>query len=75
MINLTIITQLAITQTPVPTYQPSGSPPLSLTLMLVCTGGALTLVLGILILGFIIASQNRKSSEDQKSSSGKQKAD
>lgn len=41
-------------------------PPLSLTLMLGCTCFALALVLGVIILGFVIALQNRKKDEKEK---------
>jgi hypothetical protein len=41
-----------------------------LTLMLVFTGCALSLVLGILVLGFIIATQNRKNEKKEKGSTG-----
>ena len=41
-------------------------PPLSLTLMLGFTCFALALVLGVIILGFVIAMQNRKKDEKEK---------
>jgi hypothetical protein len=68
MIIETVIALIAATPTPVPTGIPSSGPPLSLTLMLICTGGALFLVFGLLILGFIAATQNRKNIEGNASS-------
>jgi len=42
-------------------------PPLSLTLMLAFTCCALSLVIGLLVLGFVLSFQNRKKNEeDQK---------
>jgi hypothetical protein len=73
MIIETVITLIAATPTPVPTGISSGGPPLSLTLMLICTGGALSLVFGLLVLGFIAANQNRKNSEDKTKASGESK--
>lgn len=61
---------LAATPAPFPTDiatdGPTGGPPLSLTLMLVFTGCALSLVLGILVLGFVLATQNRKLEKKEK---------
>ncbi len=71
MTSQIILSMLAVTPTPVPTGLSSGGPPLSLTLMLACTGFALALVFGILILGFIAGSQSRKAFKEQKSSTGK----
>jgi len=73
MINQTIVTWLANTPTPVPTGLPSSGPPLSLTLMLVFTGCALSLVLGILVIGFILGTQMRKSEKSEKNPGGKSK--
>ncbi len=50
-------------------------PPLSLTLMLGCTGLALLLVVGILILGFVVSFQNRNSSKNQTKDEEEKKRD
>jgi hypothetical protein len=63
---LTITATPASFPTDVPTDGPTGGPPLSLTLMLVFTGCALSLVLGILVLGFVLATQNRKFEKKDK---------
>ncbi len=46
--------------TPAPSAAPSGGPPLSLTLMLAFTGCALALVVGVLVVGFIVARDRSK---------------
>jgi hypothetical protein len=63
---LTITATPATFPTDLPTDGPTGGPPLSLTLMLVFTGCALSLVLGILVLGFVLATQNRKFEKKEK---------
>ncbi len=65
---------LAITPTPFdfptssPTDQPNSGPPLSLTLTLLFTCCALGLVVGVLVIGFIIAMQKRKGVINEKAS-------
>jgi hypothetical protein len=63
---LTITAMPSSFPTDVPSDRPTGGPPLSLTLMLVFTGCALSLVLGILVLGFVLATQNRKFEKKDK---------
>lgn len=41
-------------------------PPLSLTLMLGFTCCALSLVIGLLVLGFVLSFQNRQKDEEEK---------
>jgi hypothetical protein len=71
MINQIIANLLEATPTPVPAGPPAGGPPLSLTLILACTCLALLLVVGILVLGFIVGAQNRKSIEEEQGSADK----
>lgn len=47
--------------TATPTESASNGPPLSLTLMLAFTGCAVSLVIGVLVLGFILATQSRSA--------------
>jgi hypothetical protein len=54
--------------TPTPTDQPNSGPPLSLTLTLLFTCCALSLVVGVLVIGFIIAMQKRKGGTNEKAS-------
>ncbi len=65
-VSLTITATSVSYPTNLPTDRPTGGPPLSLTLMLVFTGCALSLVLGILVLGFVLATQNRKFEKKEK---------
>jgi hypothetical protein len=46
----------------------NGGPPLSLTLLLLCTCGALGLVLGVLGIGLLVTRQKSKGVENEKSS-------
>ncbi len=52
--------------TPAPTESPTGGPPLSLTLILISICCALGLVLGVLVLGFILAMQRNKGGKNEK---------
>ncbi len=47
---------------PTPTAVPPArtAPPLSLTIMMICTGGALLLVFVVMILGFVLALERKK---------------
>jgi Peptidase MA superfamily len=54
--------------TPVSTNQPPSGPPLSLTFTLLFTCCGLGLILGVLILGFVLAMQKRKGGSDEKPS-------
>ncbi len=49
---------VAPTATAVPPAR--AAPPLSLTVMLICTGGALALVFGVIVLGFVLAMDKKK---------------
>jgi hypothetical protein len=51
--------------TPASTESPTGGPPLSLTLMLVFTCCALGLVLGVLAIGLILATQRKKGGSNE----------
>ncbi len=51
--------------TPVPAPPARQAPPLSLTLMLLCTCIALAVVLGVLVLGFVLARENRKGGQNE----------
>jgi hypothetical protein len=55
-------------QTPLPTGGPAGGPPLSLTLTLLFTCCALGLVVGVLVIGFIIAMQKQKEEKNEQGS-------
>jgi hypothetical protein len=54
--------------TPSPTEAPTGGPPLSLTLTLLFTCCALSVVIGVLVIGFILAMQKQKEGNDEKGS-------
>ena len=55
-------------QTPLPAGQPTGGPPLSLTLTLLFTCCALGLVVGVLVIGFILAMQKQKEEKKEQTS-------
>jgi len=55
-------------QTPLPAGQPTGGPPLSLTLTLLFTCCALGLVVGVLVIGFILAMQKQKEEKKEQGS-------
>ena len=53
----------APTQTAAPTTR--TAPPLSLTIMLICTGGALALVFGVIVLGLVLAADRKKADQGE----------
>jgi hypothetical protein len=55
-------------QTPLPAGQPAARPPLSLTLTLLFTCCALGLVVGVLVVGFILAMQKQKEEKKEQTS-------
>ena len=64
------VAQGFITPTPsdIQTPLPTGGPPLSLTLTLLFTCCALGLVIGVLVIGFIIAMQKQKEEKKEQTS-------
>jgi hypothetical protein len=52
-------------QTPLPAGQPASGPPLSLTLTLLFTCCALGLVVGVLVIGFILAMHKQKEEKKE----------
>ncbi len=55
-----LTTNLPVAPTPTAVAPARTAPPLSLTLMLVCTGGALLLVFVVILLGFVLALDKKK---------------
>lgn len=55
----------AAAPTPTPAPPARTAPPLSLTILLICTGGALTLVFGVIVLGFVLSFEKKKADQGE----------
>jgi hypothetical protein len=60
-------TPFVVPATSVPTDAPTG-PPLSLTITLLCTICSLGVVIGVIVLGFVLAMQKNKGDQNEKKS-------